>query len=321
VAERAVRSNGGDGSAVDVCVVGSFMADMVVRAPRRPERGETVIGSSCDMFLGGKGFNQAIAAARAGARTSMVGALGDDDHGEQFTRMLGVENIDASGVRLVAGVGTGIAFPVVEDSGDNSIIIVPQANHMLTVDDVAGLDHLLGRTAVTLLQLELPPDVVIAAAAAARRAGSTVVLNPAPAVAEPERFAGLVDIVVPNETELALLSGAGLTDVPAAAARLSAVTGASTVVVTLGERGAYVWTRDGEFARPGHVVDTIDTVGAGDAFCGGLAARLAAGAGLDDAVRYANSAGALATTRAGAGPAMPSRDAVESLLATAASTL
>ncbi len=310
----------GDGPPTDVCVIGSFMADVVVRASRRPERGETIIGTSCDTFLGGKGFNQAVAAARAGARTSMVGALGDDDHGQQFADMLGVEQIDSSGVRLVAGVGTGIAFPVVEDSGDNSIIVVPQANHALTVDDVARLDHVIGRAAVTLLQLELPLDVVVAAAAAARRAGATVVLNPAPAVADPDRFAGLVDIVVPNETELALLSGAEVTDVPGAAARLSAVTGAHTIVVTLGERGAYVWTRDGEFSRPGHEVDTIDTVGAGDAFCGGLAARLAAGAPLDEAVRYANSAGALATTRAGAGPAMPSREAVETLLATAATT-
>jgi ribokinase len=320
VVELATPSADGDGSSLDVCVVGSFMVDMVVRAPRRPDRGETVIGWSCDTFLGGKGFNQAIAAARADARTSMVGALGDDVHGQQFLGMLDAEHIDTAGIRVAGDVGTGIAFPVVEDSGENSIIVVPQANDRLTVNDINRLGGLIGRATVTLLQLELPADVIVAAAQVARRGGSTVVLNPAPAVVDPQRFAGLVDIIVPNESELALLSEPGATEMPAAAARLSAVTGAHTIVVTLGERGAYVWSRDGEFARPGHEVNTIDTVGAGDAFCGGLAARLAAGAPLDEAVRYANSAGALSTTRAGAGPSMPSREAVEALLATASPT-
>jgi ribokinase len=309
-----------DGQRVDVCVVGSFMADVVVRAPRRPERGETVIGSSCDTYLGGKGFNQAVAAARAGATTSMVGALGDDDHGREFVRMLEFEHIDASGVQVIAGTGTGIAFPVVEETGENSIIIVPQANHVLTVADIDRLAGVIGRAAVVLLQLELPVDVVVAAAGVARRAGATVVLNPAPAIAAPERFAGLVDIVVPNESELALLSADGDTDVSIGAARLSAATGAHSIVVTLGERGVFAWTGNGELSIPGHRVHTIDTVGAGDAFCGVLAARLAVGAAFDDAVRYANSAGALATTRAGAEPSMPSRQAVESLLATPATT-
>jgi ribokinase len=309
-----------DGQRVDVCVVGSFMADVVVRAPRRPERGETVIGSSCDTYLGGKGFNQAVAAARAGATTSMVGALGDDDHGREFVRMLELEHIDASGVQVIAGTGTGIAFPVVEETGENSIIIVPQANHVLTVADIDRLASVIGRAAVVLLQLELPVDVVVAAAGVARRAGATVVLNPAPAIAAPERFAGLVDIVVPNESELALLSADGDTDVSIGAARLSATTGAHSIVVTLGERGVFAWTGNGELSIPGHRVHTIDTVGAGDAFCGVLAARLAVGAAFDDAVRYANSAGALATTRAGAEPSMPSRQAVESLLATPATT-
>jgi ribokinase len=311
----------GDGPRVDVCVVGSFMADMVVRAPRRPERGETVIGSSCETYLGGKGFNQAVAAARAGARTSMVGAVGDDEHGRQFMHMLDAERVRCSGVRIIAGAGTGIAFPVVEESGENSIIVVPQANHLLTVGDIERLGGIIGRAAVVLLQLELTMEVVVAAAATARRSGKTVVLNPAPAVAGPELFAGLVDIVVPNESELALLCDTDRLDIPSAAARLSEETGAHSIVVTLGERGAYAWTADGEITAPGHQVDTIDTVGAGDAFCGMLAARLAGGATLAEAVRYANSAGALSTTRRGAGPSMPSRQAVERLLAIAATTM
>ena len=308
------------GPRLDVCVVGSFMADVVVRAPRRPERGETVIGSSCETFLGGKGFNQAIAAARAGAVTAMVGAIGDDDHGQQFLHMLDVEHIDATGVRLIAGAGTGVAFPVVEETGENSIIIVPRANHRLTVEDLDGSGDLIGRATVTLIQLELPVDVAVAAAASGRRSNSTVMLNPAPAITEPVSFAGLVDIVVPNESELALLTGGAATGVPAAAARLSALTGAHTIVVTLGERGVYVWTGDGDFSVPGHRVDAIDSVGAGDAFCGVLAARLAGGADLQEAVRHANAAGALSATRAGAEPSMPSRQAVELLLTAAATT-
>ncbi len=192
---------------------------------------------------------------------------------------------------------------------------MPRANHLLAPADLDG--DLIGRAAVVLVQLELPVDVVVAAAAAAHRAGATVILNPAPAIADPAAFAGLIDIVVPNESELALLTGGGA-DLAAAAAHLRASTGAHSVVVTLGDRGVHAWTPDGDITAPAHVVDTIDTVGAGDAFCGVLAARLAAGAGLADAVRHANSAGALATTRSGAEPAMPTREAVESLLASAA---
>ena len=245
----------------------------------------------------------------------MVGAVGDDDHGREFLRMLEQERIDASGVQLIADTRTGIAFLVVEETGENSIIVVPRANHALMVSDIDRLGGVIGRAAVVLLQLELPADVVVAAATAARAAGATVVLNPAPAITAPERFAGVVDVVVPNESELALLSADGETELSIAAAELSTATGARCIVVTLGERGVYAWTRDGELSIPGHRVDTIDTVGAGDAFCGVLAARLAMGDHFDDAVRYANSAGALATTRAGAEPSMPSREAVESLLA------
>jgi ribokinase len=170
------------------------------------------------------------------------------------------------------------------------------------------------------MQLELPVDVVVAAAASARRSGATVMLNPAPAIADAQRFSGLVDVLVPNESELRLLAGDGAVDMPKAAARLSAVTGAHSVVVTLGEQGVYVWTAGGDFSVPGHRVDAVDTVGAGDAFCGVLAARLAGGADFHEAVRHANAAGALSTTRAGAEPSMPSREAVELLLTATATT-
>ena len=297
----------------DVCVVGSLNVDLVVRVARHPAPGETVMGTTVETFLGGKGYNQAVAAARAGARTSIVGAVGADGYGDDVLAALAADGVDAGGVRRVAG-GTGMAFPVVDDAGQNTIIVVPRANHDVEVADVERLRDVVGAARVVLVQLELRPAVVAAAAAIARRGGALVVLNPAPVVGDATRFAGLVDVVVPNESELALLTATDGSDPAAAAAVLAEATGASAVVVTLGERGALLWTPAAVTAVPSHVVSVVDTVGAGDAFCGMLAARLAAGAALPDAVRHATAAGALATTRAGAGPSMPTIGEVERLL-------
>ncbi|MET0143553.1 MAG: ribokinase [Ilumatobacteraceae bacterium] len=300
-------------SRTDVCVVGSCNADLVVRTSRWPERGETVVGSAVSSFLGGKGFNQAIAAARAGARTALVGALGDDEHGAQIRAVLDREGIDATGVRDAGAVGTGMALVIVDDGGENSIIVVPRANHSVAVDDVVDAPA-ISSASVVLLQLELPVATVAAAAAAGRRAGAVVVLNPAPAIDDLAPLRGVVDVVVPNETELVRLAGAGPGGTASAAARLAAATGARVVVVTLGARGALVWTADSVTEVPPHAVRAVDTVGAGDAFCGYLAARLADGLPLVDAARHANAAGALATTRPGAEPSMPSAVEVADLL-------
>jgi ribokinase len=300
-----------------VCVVGSFMMDLVVRAPRRPERGETVVGSRFETFLGGKGFNQAIAAARSGAPTAMVGRLGDDDFGRRFLDMLATEGIDATNVGLDGDDGTGVGLPLVEDSGENSIVIVPRANHRITVRELDAARSTIEAAAVLLLQLELPSEVVVAAARIGKEAGTRVVLNPAPAVVELDAFAGLVDYVVPNETEAAALTGCETDE--GAAERVRDITGASGVILTLGERGALVVDAAGATAIPGHDVPCIDTVGAGDAFCGGFAARLGEQVGLVDAARYGNAAGALAIGRAGAEPSMPQRAEVERLLAEAVS--
>ncbi|MET0909968.1 MAG: ribokinase [Ilumatobacteraceae bacterium] len=297
----------------DVCVVGSLNVDLVVRVARHPAVGETVIGSTFETFLGGKGFNQAVAAARAGGRTAMLGAVGADGHGDDLLAALGADGIDAAGVRRVAG-GTGTAFPVVDDEGRNTVIVVPRANHAVEVADVERLAGVIGGARVVLVQLELPTAVVVAAATAARRGGALVVLNPAPVVGDAARFAGIVDVVVPNESELALLTGTDGSDPVAAASLLAARTGADAVVVTLGGQGALVWTPAAVTTVEAHAVAVVDTVGAGDAFCGMLATRLAGGASLVDAVRHANAAGALATTRAGAGPSMPTIAEVEQLL-------
>jgi len=300
----------------DVCVVGSFMMDLVVRATRRPHAGETVIGSSFETFLGGKGFNQAVAAARSGASTAMVGTLGADDFGAQFRACLDREGIDASGVRATSEIGTGVGLPLVEDGGENSIVVVPRANHDLTPLGLRDMASVIEQSAIVLLQLELPVDVVVEAARIARRAGCTVVLNPAPAVSLLDAFSGLFDYVVPNMSEASQLTGVACDGEGAArAARaILADTGARGVVLTLGSQGALVASDGTIDLLDGHTVECIDTVGAGDAFCGAVAARLASGADLASAVAYGNAAGALAVTTAGAEPSMPRRDDVERLL-------
>jgi ribokinase len=269
------------------------MMDLVARGPRRPERGETVIGTSFETFLGGKGFNQAVAAARAGASTAMVGRLGDDDFGRQFLAQLAADGIDTSGVGVDPDIGTGVGMPFVEDSGDNSIVVIPRANHALTPEHVRAAAAVIESARVVLLQMELPLDATLEAARIAHKAGAVVVLNPAPAVLPLDPFAGLVDYVTPNESE---------------SARLGAIKG--VVITTLGERGVDV---DGT-RLDAHDVKCVDTVGAGDAFCGAFAAGLAQGAALLDAARLGNAAGALAVGVAGAEPSMPRRADIDALL-------
>jgi ribokinase len=301
-------------------VLGSFMMDMTVRAPRRPEPGETLVGSSFAMFLGGKGLNQAVAAARSGAATSIVGRVGDDAFGRQFLDCLAAEGIDAGHVDRDPVEGTGVGAPLVDDRGENSIVIVPRANRRVSVADVERAAPLITAADVLLLQLELPLDAVVAAAELARLAGVTVVLNPAPAVDRVDRFAGLVDLLVPNRVEAAGLTRCAAGAEPATmAAALHARTGAA-VVVTLGSEGALLLDPTGPGAVletvPAHRVAVVDSTGAGDAFCGALGARLAAGDGPSAAVAYANAAAALAVTRAGAEPSLPTTAEVAALLAT-----
>ena len=279
----------------ELVVVGSFMMDLVAVTPTLPKPGETVIGESFAQFLGGKGFNQAVAAARSGADVAMVGRVGDDAFGREFLDALDREGIDRTGVSIDPNEGTGVGLPVVESSGQNAIVVIPRANHALRsvpVDVFAGAK-------VVLLQWELPAAVTIEAARHAKAAGAVVVLNPAPAVGDLRDYDGLIDVLVPNETE---------------AAALGAVDGID-LVLTLGERGALVRSGGREQRYEPHDVDCIDTVGAGDAFCGALCAALASGADVFEAARIGNAAGALAVTKAGAEPSMPHRGDIETLLA------
>ncbi len=276
-----------DPAVYDVCVVGSANLDLVATADRLPMPGETVHGSSYAEHPGGKGLNQAVSAARAGATVAFVGAVGSDAAADTLSAVLAAEGI---GSRFVSAVPapTGRALIGVDaHSGENSIIVVAGANDRVRADEMPA-------SRVLLAQLEVPHSVVATALERARHAGALTVLNPAPATPLPDDLLRLCDIVVPNEHEVELLGGADHV--------LSL--GVKAVVVTLGPRGAALHTREGDVAIEPFAVQAVDTTGAGDAFCGALAARLAAGDELPAALRFASAAGALATTRRGAVPSM-----------------
>jgi ribokinase len=299
-----------------VVVVGSLNFDLVTTTERRPLPGETLTGRSFATFVGGKGLNQAIAAARLGARTHMVGRVGCDDFGQRLVQTLQHEAIDRTFVMEDATASTGTATIVIDESGDNSIIVVPGANGRLSAADVERAADVIRGADVLVLQLEVPLDAVQRAAEIAHAAGVRVLLNPAPARPLPDALLRLVDVLVPNETETALLTGMPVDDdqSAAAAARALLARGVGAVVLTLGGRGALL--ADGSTVEriPGYHVQVVDTTAAGDAFCAALAVQLAAGQSLREAVTYANAAGALATTVLGAEPAMPRRAAVERLV-------
>lgn len=307
-----------------VCVVGSFMMDIVVRTERRPAAGETVIGDSLAFYLGGKGFNQAVAARRQGVATDMVGRLGADDFGDRFVAALAAEGIGAAAVGRDPKVGTGSGLPVVDAAGENAIVVVPLANTACTPDHVRDAAAVLGAADVVVVQLELPIDTVVAALEVARAAGAQTILDPAPMHPEVGRLRGLVDLVTPNESEAAaLLAAAGMApgdDDADTAARVAEAMGAPRVLLTLGERGAVLFDRGTIHRFAPHLVTVVDTVGAGDATTGVLAAALAGGADLPAAAGQGVAAGSLAVTMAGAEPSMPTGAAVADLLAATATT-
>jgi ribokinase len=300
-----------------VCVLGSFMADLVAMAPRRPLPGETLVGTSFATHLGGKGYNQAVAAARAGAATTMIGRLGNDDFGHRFRAGLLAEGIDDRHVVTDLEAGTGVGLPVVEPDGQNSIIIVPRANASVSVHDVELAAHAIQAADVLLLQLELPIETATAAAALAASSSTRVILNPAPWAPLPPDLLTDVTWLIPNENEAAQLLGRDPTafDPETAVEDIQARWRLPAVLLTLGEDGVLVRSGDGSTFLAAHPVQAIDTVGAGDVFCGALAAELAVGRGLLEAATYANAAAAIAVTRPGGADSAPARAEVEAFAA------
>jgi len=296
-----------------VVVFGSANVDLTVRTDRAPGPGETVLGHGFAQSGGGKGANQAMAAARMGATTRFVGRVGDDQLGAQLCAGLAAAGVQTSGLRAVAGLPTGVAVIVVDATADNRIVVAPGANDALDDRDLGDLATALDGAAVLLLQLEVPMAGVVAAARAAHERGVTVVLDPAPAPPSgvPDELLRLASIVTPNQHEAALLAGDGDIDTALIALRAR---GAATVIVTLGADGARWSGPGGEGAAPAPVVEAVDTTGAGDAFNGALATALAEGHDLDTAIAWGLAAGSLAVTRPGAQAAMPSRTEALALL-------
>jgi ribokinase len=300
-----------------IVVVGSLNMDLVVRAPRIPRPGETIIGGAFHTVPGGKGANQAVAAARLGARVSMVGRVGHDAFGGALLENLVADGIDHAFVVRDGEAATGVALIVVDDNGENSIVVSSGANMRLSPADVEAAGSVIAAADVLVLQLEVPLESVIRSAELARAHGVRLVLNPAPARPLPARLLSMVDVLVPNETEAALLTGlpVGTQGEAGRAAEALLGSGVGTVILTLGERGALP-ARAGEMqVHPAFDVQPVDTTAAGDAFVVGLAVALAEGQGLDEAVRWGNAAGALAATQLGAQPSLPTRGTLEQFLA------
>ncbi len=300
----------------EIVVVGSLNVDLVVRAPRFPAPGETVIGGEFRTALGGKGANQAVAAARLGGKVSMVGMVGDDQYGKAQLEALADEGIDTEFVGIAEGTHTGVALIVVDDSGQNSIVVSPGANHVFSVGDVRKAKAALERAQMLVMQLEIVQGAVETAISIAKSAGVPVLLNPAPARKLGEDVLSRVDYLILNETEAEMLSGMSVDDLEGAreAAERLCDSGAGTVVVTLGAHGAYLLGDGVSFHMPAFRVKPVDTTAAGDAFVGGFAVAVASGVPLHEAARFASAAGALATTKMGAQPSLPTAEEVRGLV-------
>jgi ribokinase len=301
----------------EITVVGSINMDLVVRVAHLPLPGETVLGQDYQAIPGGKGANQAVAAARLGANVAMIGCVGDDVFGRLLQDNLRREKVDLVGVQVVPEASSGVAMITVDDLGRNTIVVASGANLAMTPQQVADSMESIADIDVLVLQLESPMDCVLEAARIARARGAKVVLNPAPARPLPVEIYPYIDVLIPNESETSLLTGLPVYGIGQAEAAAQALVraGARSVVLTLGERGALVVDEGCPAIRlPAFPAQVVDTTAAGDAFVAGLAVGLAEGKSLVDAARMGNAAGAVAVTRLGAQPAMPGREDIERLL-------
>ena len=290
----------------NILVIGSINYDLVVYTQRHPIPGETILGDRFQTFPGGKGANQAIAAARLGGHVQMVGRIGNDSFGQELSENLNKNQVDISNVRKVKEP-TGIALITVDAKGQNSIIVVPGANAKLTRKDMDALKAAIQGTKILVLQLEIPLEVVIHVVDIAYASGITILLNPAPATPIPIETLRKVTFLIPNESELALLSGIQIknfSDCRKAISHLQSL-GCNQIILTRGEHGAYYFYQDNQIFAPPFDVTVVDTTAAGDAFIGGLAAALADGIDLQIALLRASAAGALAVTKAGAQTSLP----------------
>jgi ribokinase len=299
-----------------IVVVGSSNTDMILKMDRIPRPGETILGGEFITAAGGKGANQAVAAARAGGDVTFVGRVGRDMFGERALAGLAAEGINVDHVQYDDSP-SGVALIFVGGDGENSIGVAGGANGKLETGDVSNAKGAFSAADVVIMQLESPLDAIQAAAELANQCGATVVLNPAPAQPLPDKLLKQISILTPNETEAELLTGIQVLDDAscARAAEILRSKGVRTVIITLGSRGAFVASDDGQRVVSGFTVKPVDTTAAGDTFNGALAVALAEGGDLAVALRFANAAAAISVTRMGAQPSAPSRQEIDDLLA------
>ena len=300
-----------------VFVAGSINMDVVATAARHPKVGETVAGQAVHYFPGGKGANQAVAAAKLGASTALIGRLGTDAFGQQLRTFLAAQGVDLVLVKDSAGTHSGTAIITIADA-DNTIVVVPGANALVSADDVAA--PVLSKGDIAVSQFEIPLTTITAFFKRARAAGATTILNPAPAIACGPELLDLVDILILNETELGFFTHTELhdSDAPARfveAARRLQTAANGIICVTLGKRGVLALVRGEASMIAGRAVKAVDTTGAGDCFVGALAAQLASGTAIRDALNYANAAASICVQRMGAAPSMPTAAEVDKILA------
>ena len=303
-----------------VAVVGSANVDLVIRSERIPEKGETIFGDSFDIFTGGKGFNQATAAARLGADVTFISKVGDDSFGQMLRDAMSSENINTHHVTTDKDAGTGIANILVDPNGENSIIVIPRANMCITINEIDKAAESISEADILLLQLETPIEASIHATEIAKAKNTTVILDPAPAKPLPEQLLSQIDILTPNTAEAGHLSGIPTNTIGScieAAKELQKKLSQdrfAAVVMTLGMEGVLIATQNDYHHIHPVLVNTVDTTGAGDAFTGALATSLAKSKTLMDSVHFANAAGAAAVTVLGATPSMPYPSKIESLM-------
>lgn len=303
-------------TAGNLVVLGSINADHILNLETFPTPGETVTGNQYQVAFGGKGANQAVAAGRSGANIEFIACTGDDDTGERVRKQLASDNIDVLPVSVVEGESTGVALIFVNAEGENVIGIHAGANAALTTERVEAQRAIISGADALLMQLESPVESVLAAAKIAHENHTTVVLNPAPARVLSDELLALVDIITPNETEAEKLTGIRVENDGDAARAAGALhdKGIGTVIITLGSRGVWV-SANGEGRRvPGFKVKAIDTIAAGDTFNGALVTALLEGRAMDEAIRFAHAAAAIAVTRKGAQPSVPWRKEIDEFL-------
>ncbi|MEM0929426.1 MAG: ribokinase [Pseudomonadota bacterium] len=301
-----------------IVVIGSYNTDMVVQAPRIPTPGETILGGTFSMVAGGKGANQAVAAARCGGAVSFIARLGDDMFGHQAIAGLKADSIDTSHVACLPDVASGTALITVSEDGENAITVASGANALLMPDAIETADSMIAEAAIVLTQLETPLETISALVDRCAAHGVPLVLNPAPALPLNEAIFSRVAVLTPNESEAELLSGVPVTDLESAkrAGEVILAKGVKTLIITMGGDGALLFEDGSPTMVPSFTVDPVDTTGAGDTFNGALCVAISEGKSWAEAVTFANAAAALSVTVLGAQPSAPRRADVDALVQT-----